>query len=123
MNAMNLANDLTYGIMDWAVDMDETEGMDIAERMKITQNCCDDLLREIKGEKEQRIITHYMIKNLLEQTEDYILATIHWDIETPEDIKNAMTNAKTFLNEEGLDITDINKAQMTQEGNNLRSII
>lgn len=97
MNIKELADDLVYGVMDWAVDMDETEGMDVAERMKYTAMCCNDLLEKITGESEQRIIQTYLIDNLLEQTHDYLLATAHWKLETPENLTQAINNGKAFL--------------------------
>lgn len=99
MNIKELANDLVYGVMDWAVDMDETEGMDVAERMKYTAMCCNDLLEKITGETEQRIIQTYLIDNLLEQTHEYLIATAHWKLETPENLTEAINKGKTFLAE------------------------
>ena len=99
MNIKELANDLVYGIMDWAVDMDETEGMDVAERMKYTAMCCNDLLEKITGETEQRIIQTYLIDNLLEQTHEYLIATAHCKLETPENLTEAINKGKTFLAE------------------------
>ena len=97
MNIKELADDLVYGVMDWAVDMDECQGMDVAERMKYTAMCCSDLLEKITGESEQRIIQTYLIDNLLEQTHDYLLTTAHWKLETPENLAQAIKNGKAFL--------------------------
>lgn len=99
MNIKELADDLVYGVMDWAVDMDETEGMDVAERMKYTAMCCSDLLEKITGKSEQHIIQTYLIDNLLEQTHDYLLTTAHWKLETPENLAQAIKNGKAFLTE------------------------
>lgn len=99
MNIKELANNLVYGVMDWAVDMDETEGMDVAERMKYTEMCCSDLLEKITGETEQRIIQTYLIDNLLEQTDNYLIATAHWKLKTPENLTEAINKGKTFLEE------------------------